>query len=217
MRARLALVLVVALGLAGCESSSRQKNTGPQLTPDGRDPMASKWYEKLRQKAYAKRRFKALFQGDVSPKAGAIAHGYLSIWWDGESLIWRTSAPVAGSGRGGTLRLESGSEADTPFEGGLSGRDAIGALLGVLDLPPTGPAVPTLHVYRVPLDTERSAFLSADGTVVRLEFPGSVEVVFNPGEGVPRRIVANSPKGRAVLDLVSYGAWPKDEAVPPSP
>lgn len=215
MRARLAFVLAAAAALAGCTSSA-PKNTLPPLTPDGRDPLASKWYEKLREKAYAPRRFKALFQGDVSPKAGAIAHGYLSIWWDGETLTWRTSAPVAGSGRSGTLRLSS-DPAETPFEGGLTGRDAIGALLGVLDAHPTGPGVPALELSYVPLDGDRTAVLSSDGTVVRLEFPGGFEVRFQPGEGVPRRIIANSQKGRAVLDLVSFGSWAKDEALPPAP
>ncbi|MBK9065151.1 MAG: hypothetical protein IPL89_18545 [Acidobacteria bacterium] len=48
-----------------------------------------------------------------------------------------------------------------------------------------------------------------------MRFPNGEVVTFQPGAGVPRRIEANGPDGRAVLTLESYGPWPSGEEVPP--
>ena len=53
------------------------------------------------------------------------------------------------------------------------------------------------------------------GNVVEMRFPHGEVVAFQPGSGVPRRIEANGPDGRAVLTLESYGPWPAGEEVPP--
>jgi hypothetical protein len=145
------------------------------------------------------RRFKALFKAEVSPKVGAIGRGYLSVWWDGPtgSLTWRASAPIAGSGRGGVLRKgERGG--DSPLPGNLDPTDLIACILGT---PADG--------------STRPARLDNQGRVVEMRFPKSEVVTFQPGEGVPRRIEANGPDGRAVLTLEAYSSWTESEEVPP--
>ena len=49
-----------------------------------------------------------------------------------------------------------------------------------------------------------------------MSFPSGEVVALQPGEGVPRRIEANGPDGRAVLTLESYSSWPEGELVPPA-
>jgi len=166
---------------------------------------ASAAYEANRAKAWdSSRRFKALFKAEVSPKAGAIGRGYLSVWWDGASgsLEWRASAPIAGGGRGGLLRKGmsvGGTEPDSsPLPGRLSSADLIACILGTPDAPPSP-----------------SSVLDDRGNVVQMRFPNGEVVTFQPGAGVPRRIEANGPDGRAVLTLESYGPWPSGEEVPP--
>jgi hypothetical protein len=145
------------------------------------------------------RRFKALFKAEVSPKIGAIGRGYLSVWWDGAagSLSWRASAPIAGSGRGGFLRRGL-SDGAAPFPGRLAPSDLIGCILGVPDAP-----------------FSASVAVDRDGRPVELSFAGGETVKLQPGEGVPRRIEASGPDGRAILTLESYSAWPASEEVPP--
>jgi hypothetical protein len=162
-------------------------------------------YEANRAKAWdSARRFKALFKAEVSPKIGAIGRGYLSVWWDGASgsLEWRASAPIAGSGRGGFLRKGRGdggeAESFSPVPGHLAGADLIACILGTPDAPPSP-----------------SAVLDDRGNVVQMRFPNGEVVTFQPGSGVPRRIEANGPDGRAVLTLENYGPWPSGEEVPP--
>lgn len=162
-------------------------------------------YEKARLDAWdPTRRFKALFKAEVSPKIGAIGRGYLSVWWDGASgsLEWRASAPIAGGGRGGLLkkgRGEGGVEPDSsPLPGRLFSADLIACILGTPDAPPSP-----------------SSVLDDRGNVVQMRFPNGEVVTFQPGSGVPRRIEANGPDGRAVLTLESYGPWPSGEEVPP--
>ncbi|MEO8053890.1 MAG: hypothetical protein ABI768_01970 [Acidobacteriota bacterium] len=162
-------------------------------------------YESARIKAWdPSRRFKALFKAEVSPKVGAIGRGYLSVWWDGASgsLEWRASAPIAGRGRGGLLRKgrgEGGADPDSsPLPGRLSSSDLIACILGTPDAPPSP-----------------SSVLDDRGNVVQVRFPNGEVVTFQPGSGVPRRIEANGPDGRAVLTLESYGPWPAGEEVPP--
>ena len=45
-------------------------------------------------------------------------------------------------------------------------------------------------------------------------FPRGEVVTLQPGEGVPRRIEAKGPDGRAILTLESYAPWPTSEAIP---
>lgn len=164
-------------------------------------------YERARATAWdPSRRFKALFKAEVSPKVGAIGRGYLSVWWDGASgsLEWRASAPIAGAGRGGILRVKEGSgdlaarESAALLSARLSALDLVACILGTRDAPPSA-------------DT----LLDAGGRVVEMRFPDGEVVAFQPGSGVPRRIEANGPDGRAVLVLESYGPWPLGEGVPP--
>jgi hypothetical protein len=156
-------------------------------------------YERLRVRVWEpSRRFKALFKAEVLPKVGAIGRGYLSVWWDGATgtLTWRASAPIAGSGRGGMLR-NGGSDGASPFPGKLVPSDLIACILGV----PDAPLSPSVAVDR-------------EGRVIETSFPSGEVVRFQPGEGVPRRIEANGPDGRAVLTLEAYSSWPEGEEVP---
>lgn len=162
-------------------------------------------YDAGRIKAWdPSRRFKALFKAEASPKVGAVGRGWLSVWWDGASgsLVWRASAPIAGNGRGGFLRKEyregGADSASLPVPGRLSPADLITCILGTPDAPPPP-----------------SAALDEQGRVVEMRFAGGEVVKLQPGDGVPRRIEANGPDGRAVLTLESYGPWPFGEEVPP--
>jgi len=108
---------------------------------------------------------------------------------EGEQLI-------AGSGRGGVLRKgERGG--DSPLPGNLDPTDLIACILGS---PADG--------------STRLARLDNQGRVVEMRFPKSEVVTFQPGEGVPRRVEANGPDGRAVLTLEAYSSWPESEEVP---
>ena len=156
-------------------------------------------YERLRVRAWdSTRRFKALFKAEVSPKIGAIGRGYLSVWWDGATgtLTWRASAPIGGAGRGGFLR-KGMSDGDLPFPGSLAPSDLIASILGVPDAPPSP-----------------SVAVDPEGRPVKFSFPSGEVVALQPGEGVPRRIEANGPGGRAVLTLEAYSSWPEGEEVP---
>jgi hypothetical protein len=92
----------------------------------------------------------------------------------------------------------SAEGADSPLPGGLASSDLIACILGTPDAPPSP-----------------SSVLDAQGRVVEMRFPNGEVVGFQPGSGVPRRIEANGPDGRAVLTLESYGPWPSGEEVPP--
>lgn len=164
-------------------------------------------YEAGRLKAWdPSRRFKALFRAEVSPNVGAVGRGYLSVWWDGASqaLTWRTSAPIAGAGRGGVLRMEESGrgagagESAPPFSARLSARDLIASILGTPNGPPSS-----------------SVSLDELGRVVMMRFPGDETVALQPGEGVPRHIEAKGRDGRAILTLESYAPWPTSEQIPP--
>ncbi len=171
------------------------------------------------------RRFKALFRAEASPKIGMIGRGWLSVWWDGASgtLRWRTSAPIAGKGKGGFLRKVKGVGGDPEFEspvpGHLAAADLIACILGTPDEVASRPLsfeeTPRGSRLRID-DSGRSALIDKDGRPVELVFPGGEVVKLQPGDGVPRRIEANGPDGRAVLTLESYGPWPLGEEVPPS-
>ena len=106
-----AVVAVVLFLEGGCGSGPSVR--APSDTPS-RGTASSSLRGRRAPRAWdPSRRFKALFRAEVSPKVGAIGRGYLSVWWDGasRSLEWRTSAPIAGAGRGGLLRMK-GARAD---------------------------------------------------------------------------------------------------------
>ena len=205
-------------------------STGPpaSASSSASAPAASRLeaYERLRARAWdPSRRFKALFKAEVSPKVGAIGRGYLSVWWDGATgtLAWRASAPVAGSGRGGLLRRETGeggapAASTSPLPGNLAPADLIACILGTPDAAASSssPIEETSGRLRLRIDdTNRTALLDGTGQVVEMRFPKSEVVSFEPGEGVPRRIEANGPDGRAVLTLETYSFWPAGEEFPP--
>jgi hypothetical protein len=189
-------------------------------------------YERARERAWdPSRRFKALFKAEASPKVGAIGRGYLSVWWDGVSgtLAWRASAPIAGEGRRGFLRKgkrgaeEGDGGAPGPRQSLLPGRltsdDILACVLGVPEsaLSSSSPFEETPRGWRVHLDdSKRSVLMDREGKPIEFSFPNDETVKLQPGEGVPRRIEANGPEGRAVLTLESYSSWPEGELVPPA-
>jgi hypothetical protein len=191
-------------------------------------------YERARARAWdPSRRFKALFRVEASPRVGAIGRGYVSVWWDGAAglLSWRSSAPIAGAGKGGFLRKGmgaagadaghaiAGGDGASPFPGRLAASDLIACILGV----PEAPASPSLPLEETPKglrlridDSARSVLADRDGRPTEFSFPNGETVKLQPGEGVPRRIEANGPDGRALLTLESYSTWPEGEPVPPA-
>ncbi len=176
-----------------------------------------KAWDARRAAAYAPRRLKALFRGEAAPKIGATMRGYLTVFWDGTTLVWKASAPLAGSGREGRLVLsaEPAGEA-SPFPSGLTSADVVGALLGVLDLPAAGRPVDRIgREIRLSLDDAgRKAFLLPDGTVTALVFPGGTRVTLEGAAPFPLRLSAKGPRGRATLVLESWAEWPADEPAP---
>jgi hypothetical protein len=196
-------------------------------------------YERARAAAWdPTRRFKALFRAEVSPNVGAISRGYLSVWWDGASgtLTWRSSAPIAGRGRGGFLRRgregagagAAGSDAGratkdddgvSPLPGRFSSSDLIACILGAPDAAasPSLPFEETPRGLRMRIEgSKRSVLLDREGKPIEFSFPDNETVKVVPGEGVPRRIEAKGPKGSAILTLESYSSWPAGEPVPPA-
>jgi hypothetical protein len=189
-------------------------------------------YERARVRAWdPSRRFKALFRAEVSPNVGAIVRGYLSVWWNAAAgtLTWRSSAPIAGAGRGGFLRKGMGAadagrakadgEGTSPFAGTLASSDLIACILGTPDAPasPSLPFEETPRGVRLRLEgSKRTALLDRKGQPIELSFPNNENVKLQPGEGVPRRIEANGPEGRALLTLESFSSWPEGELVPPA-
>lgn len=190
-------------------------------------------YERARARAWdPSRRFKALFKAEVSPKVGAIGRGYLSVWWDGAAgaLTWRASAPLGGAGRGGFLR--KGKTGSAEGDGGATGSrqsllpgrltsdDVLGCVLGVPEsaLSPSSPFEETPRGWRARIDDSKRSvlvLLDGEGKPIEFVFPSGETVKLQPGEGVPRRIEANGPDGRAVLTLESYSTWAEGEEVPP--
>jgi hypothetical protein len=65
-------------------------------------------------------------------------------------------------------------------------------------------------------DSKRSVLLDREGKPIEFSLSKDEVVKLQPGEGVPRRIEANGPEGRAVLILESYSFWPAGERVPPA-
>lgn len=174
-------------------------------------------YEQARGEAWAPRRFKALYRGEISPKVGPVARGYLSLFWDGTTLRWRTSAPIAGGAGAGSVRRDGGVEKDLPVPGRLTGSDLLAIILGVPDLPCChGSATVIRGAVRLPLDgSGRTAVVDEEGRIESLELPDGMNASFEPGAGLPRQIKAASRQGQALLQLESYGPWPEDEGLPP--
>jgi hypothetical protein len=92
-----------------------------------------------------------------------------------------------------------GAEPDSsPLPGMLSSSDLISCILGTPEAAPSP-----------------STVLDEQGRVIEMRFTNGEVVVLQPGAGVPRRLEANGPDGRAVLVLESYGPWPAGVEVPP--
>lgn len=212
MRRPAAVSLSLALLVGGCATAPPVRS----LAPAEADPYVAAW-EARRAEAYAPRRLKALFRGEAAPKIGVALRGYLTVFWDGTTLVWRASAPLAGNARGGRL-TRSGDEAGeaSPLPGTLTSADAIGALLGVLDLPAAGRPVERVgDRVRIRLDgAGRDAFLSPDRKVSALSFPGSARVSFEAAVPFPLKLSARAPRGSATLVLESWADWPPGEPIP---
>ncbi|MFI5181832.1 MAG: hypothetical protein ACHQPI_10610 [Thermoanaerobaculia bacterium] len=212
MRRTAAPGIALALLLAAC-------STAPPPVPlaPGEAARYTAAWEARRAAAYAPQRKKALFRGETVPKIGPSARGYLSVFWDGSTLFWRSSAPLAGNQREGRLR-RAGPGAGEPslLPGGLSEADALGALLGVLDLPASCRPVERVGAeFHLRLDLEgREAVLTEDGRVVSLRFPGKTSVMLEAGEPFPRSVTATGRSGRAHLTLESWAEWPESEPAP---
>jgi hypothetical protein len=174
-------------------------------------------WEKRRADAFAPRRLKALFRGEAAPKIGTVVRGYLSIFWDGTTLVWKASAPLAGNAREGRLRRGGGAAGEaSPFPGRLTQDDALGALLGVLDLSARGRPVEKIgEEIRLKLDDGgREAFLAPDGQVKALRFPGGTLVTLEAASPFPLRLKAKGPAGSADLVLESWAKWSEGESTP---
>ena len=212
MRPRAAIAAAALLALASC------RTTGPSSVPADPAVAANGVSAVLsaRDRAWAPRRFMALFKGEVFPNAGVSVRGYLSLFWDGVTLTWRASVPLGGAGRTGTVR-RSGGDAAGLLPGRLAAGDLLSALLGVPEEAPTGEGA-VVHGERLqlalPSGDGRSVLVSPSGAVTGLVLPAGVRVEFSPGEGLPRRIEVRGPEGRALLTLESYGPWPEGEEAP---
>lgn len=207
-RLRLAAVVAALATLAGCASAPPAPSA-----PPARDPVLA--YEAARREAWAPRRFKALFRGEVAPRSGVSVRGYLSTYWDGETLVWKASVPLGGSTKQGVL-TRFGTDDSGLVPGRVSASDVLAALLGVPDRP-ADPAGVRFEKGRslVPLaGGGRAVWVASDGQVVGLVLPGGVEVRLEPGVEVPHRIEARGPEGSATLVLESLGPWPEGEAIP---
>lgn len=200
-------VLLAALLAGGCA-------TVRPVPPSEAERVRAAW-DHARRAAFGPRRFKAMWKGDVSPTVGMVSHGFLLVWWDGTALTWKASAPLAGNVKGG--RLAAGAPGGAaPFPGRLLPADAIGVLLGALDLPAGGrPVERAGSRYRLFLDGYgRAASLDDDLRVLGLDLPEGTHVTYEPGEGLPHRIDASSRDGHAHLSLESLGPWPEGEPIP---
>lgn len=105
-----------------------------------------------------------------------------------------------------------------PLSVRLSAPDLISCILGAPAAPadPSSPFEETPGGLRMRVDgSKRSVLLNRAGQPTELSFPSGEVVALEPGAGVPRRIEARGPDGRAVLTLETYGPWATDEKVPP--
>ena len=74
-------LLLLLLLPAGSPARAQETVVVP-APPDERAGEARGAWERARETAWAPRRFKAVFRGEVSQKVGAIVRGYLSLFWD---------------------------------------------------------------------------------------------------------------------------------------
>ncbi len=104
------------------------------------------------------------------------------------------------------------------FPGKLASSDLIACILGTPDAPasPSSAFEETPRGVRLRFDvSKRTALLDREGRPIELTFPNDEKVKLQPGEGVPRRIEANGPEGRAVLTLESLFVLARGRAGPP--
>lgn len=204
--------LALALVVAACATAP----PAVPLTDAEADLWVTAWNQR-RAEAYAPRRLKALYRGQAAGKLGVAGRGYLAIWWDGTTLFWRTSEPLAGNVKEGLLRRDGPApDQASPFPPGLTAADVLGSLFGVLDLPAAGrPAARVGAEVRLSLDDAgRQAFLSPDGVVTGLRFPDGTRVTLEAAAPLPARLTAKGPGGSAKLVLESWAAWPAGEPIP---
>ena len=210
MKRAAALAAALLLGAAACRTA------GPAVPADpARTASAVSAALAAREAAWARRRFKALFRGEVAPRIGASVRGYLALFWDGESMAWRASVPLAGTPRSGTVHRSGGDQGNL-FPGRLAAADVLAALLGVPEEAPTGEGAVVRGgrvELRLPSGDGRSVLVSPEGQVTGLVLPAGARVEIEPGVGVPRRIEVRGPEGKAVLSIESYGPWPEGEGV----
>ncbi len=117
--------------------------------------------------------------------------------------------------RGGSIG--AGTSAP-PLSARLSAPDLIACILGTpaSALRPSSPFEETPRGVRLRIDdSKRTVLMDEHGRPIELTFPRGEVVTLEPGEGVPRRIGAKGPDGRAILTLESYGPWPPSEEIPP--
>ncbi|MCL4808411.1 MAG: hypothetical protein KJ062_11580 [Thermoanaerobaculia bacterium] len=212
MRRPAAALAAALLSVAACRTA------GPPAlpAPPSATAAAVSAVVAARDEAWGQRRFKALYRGEVSPRLGVAVRGYLSLFWDGEALVWRTSMPVAGSGRSGVLS-RSGSDSGELFPGRLAAGDVLAAVLGAPEALPTGEGAVVRGErveLKLPTGEGRTVLVSPAGEITGLVLPAGVRVELSPGVGVPRRIEMKGREGRAVLTLESYGPWPEGEEAP---
>ena len=209
-----AAVLAALLAASGCARAPRFVPVQAEAAAAGRDRLSESC-----RKAWAERRLKALYAVEVTPVIGAVQRGYLSLFWDGRRLLWRTSLAMAGQVDEGVL--ERGVNGPGGLASALSSRlndtDALAVLLGAPECPVSAPAVEWDGAsYRFRLDQEgRTAVMEPSGRITGMAFPAGVGVRLAPGEDVPGRIEVESRKGRAVLKLQAAGGWPAGEPAPP--
>ena len=212
MRLPAAVAAVALLAASSCRTA------GPAAVPANPALTVSALSTVLaaRDEAWRPRRFKALFRGEVSSKAGLTVRGYLALFWDSEVLAWRASVPLAGAPRSGMVR-RSGGEAGELFPRRLAATDLLAVLLGIPEEIPSGEGALVRGgriELKLPSGDGRTVLVSTTGGVTGLSLPGGVRVELSPGAGVPRRIDLKGPEGRALLTLESYGGWPEGEEVP---
>ncbi len=216
MRRPAAVAAAALLVATSCRTAG--PSAGPAAVPadSGRTVGALVTVLAARDVAWSPRRFKALFRGEVSARAGLTVRGYLALFWDGESLAWRASVPLAGTPRSGVIR-RAGSEVSELFPGRLAGADLLAVLFGVPEEPPSGEGAFVRGGrigLKLPSGGGRAVLVPPSGGVTGLLLPGGVSVELSPGDGLPRRIELTGPEGRALLTLESYGDWPAGEEVP---
>lgn len=213
--ARASLLVALALAAAGCVSGGAAP-AGAPLAPEAVASAKGAW-SRHREAAFAPRRFKALFRGEAIPKVGPVARGYVSVFWDGRSLDWRLSAPVAGGVRSGRVSLGDARPMSGLLPGRVEGPDVIGVVFGVLDRDAGGAtASGEREGVRLDFGGGRSALVDPAGQVVEIGLPGGVVARITPGAGVPRRVRLHGPDGTADLTLQSFGPWDEGEPAPPA-